>query len=286
MTDKLPKTHEELLKMGFMQIKNHMKSLNLNIPFGATKGSMIKEILAADPPLPSQKTLTKEEQLKQTLSASDMYDEKKNDANDDQITQQQSLVKFNPDGHKNNSITLKQAIKFIKRYCPRNQMGMTMYPGFYSLFKAKEYESLSVEQFMNALISGNDKLLGIENISQLLIMLNHWTHATNNNGWQLCKEQLNGFQAPPDCLHAEALMLSIFAIPNFVKKMRLIIQIFSLRTEVLESLYFMDTFNESMREIMTNDAYSKIYLASIILSKFRNEDIEVRVLYSYLHDNV
>merc|ERR1719203_666950 len=105
-----------------------------------------------------------------------------------------------------------------------------MFPAFSALFKATEYATLSVQQFMNALVGGNDKLLGIENIVQLNVMLGHWTHASNNNGWTLCKQQLDGFQAPPDCpSHAQALMLSVFAIPNCVKKMRLIMQIYELR---------------------------------------------------------
>merc|ERR1711933_414605 len=99
-----------------------------------------------------------------------------------------SLVAYNPEAHKDNTLTPKEAIKIIKRYCPTNQMGMSRYSAFSSLFKAKEYATISVEQFMNALIGGNDKLLGMANITQLLLMLNHWTHANNNNGWNLAKE--------------------------------------------------------------------------------------------------
>ena len=44
----------------------------------------------------------------------------------------------------------------------------------------------------------------------------------------------------------------------------------------MELLYFMDTFYDSMQEMSVHDASSKIFLCSMILSKFRNEDIELK----------
>eukprot|EP01084_Bolivina_argentea_P072285 131261_1 len=273
----MAKTKDELLKMSFMQLKKHCKSLNIKITLGETKGSMIKLILVADPPpINSQSTqdkLSKEAQIKQKLIDTDIYDQN--------IEQKQAINtntnnnnNNNDNESKSNTITLSAARKIVKRLCPRRGvMGMTIYPGFLGAFRATQFQNLSINEFMNALVIGNEALLGIDNISQLSTYLFYWDDVTNNNGWNLCKQQLNGFIPSDKCTHEEKLMFSIFNIPNLIPKLRLIQKICEMRENVLQLLYFMDTFNESMKEIKNNYVYSRIFLSSIILSKFRNEDI-------------
>ena len=44
----------------------------------------------------------------------------------------------------------------------------------------------------------------------------------------------------------------------------------------MELLYFMDTLTDSMQELSVHDVYSQIFLCSMLLAKFRNEDIELK----------
>ena len=79
----MAKTEEELIKMGFMQLKKHCKSLDIDVKLGATKGWMIKMTLAKAPPpiYTSNNKQNKEDQLKETFMDGTIYndndDEKK-----------------------------------------------------------------------------------------------------------------------------------------------------------------------------------------------------------------
>eukprot|EP01083_Nonionella_stella_P262910 893559_1 len=270
----MAKTMEELLQMNFKQLRDHCKSLDITLKLGETKGSMIKLILAADPPPigSAEHPIRKEDALKQKLTDTDIYDK----PSQNHMNGGKSIAhNTDNDDYKQNTISLVNARKIIKRYCPRRgPMGMTIHPAFSSSFKAKEFAQLSVTQFTNALVQGNEKLLGgINNISSIASMLEFWDDPSNNNGWNLAKQQLNGFTAPPDCETSEKLMFSVFSVPNIIPKLRVIMKIAAIRGEVLELLCFMDTFHESMRDILSNEVYSKIFLSSILISKFRNEDI-------------
>ena len=126
---------------------------------------------------------------------------------------------------------------------------MTIYPGFLSIFRAPQFQKLSITEFMNAIITGNESILGLENIKSLHTMLNYWDDITNNNGWNLCIQHLNGFQPnnkSTSCTKEEALMFSIFLIPDIIPKLRLMMKIFDERSVALDLLYFMDTFNSAM----------------------------------------
>lgn len=278
----MAKTEEELLKMSFMQLRNHCKSLDIDVKLGGTKGSMIKMILAKDPPTvkPKSSEPSKEDQIKSSLTDTAIYN---GNASEEKKSSSINIIAFNEDGYKDNTISLDEARKIVKRYCPRRgQMGMTIYPGFLSIFRAPEFKKLSISEFMNNIIIGNESILGLENMKSLHTMLNYWDDISNNNGWNLCIQHLNGFIPNiKKCTKEEALMFSIFLIPDIIPKMRLLIKIFDERLQALDLLYFMDTFNSAMIEIENNDIYSKIFLSSILLSKFRNEDVKLNSSSKY-----
>eukprot|EP01084_Bolivina_argentea_P198224 339501_1 len=176
----MAKTMEELLQMNFKQLRDHCKSLDITLKLGETKGSMIKLILAADPPPigSAEHPIRKEDALKQKLTDTDIYDK----PSQNHMNGGKSIAhNTDNDDYKQNTISLVNARKIIKRYCPRRgPMGMTIHPAFSSSFKAKEFAQLSVTQFTNALVQGNEKLLGgINNISSIASMLEFWDDPSN-----------------------------------------------------------------------------------------------------------
>jgi len=129
---------------------------------------------------------------------------------------------------------------------------------------------------MNALVTANEAVLGGDTLNEIFIHLGYWSDVNNHNGFDLAIQHLNGFHPPPDSPQEEKLMFSVFMIPDLIPKMKLVQQIYELREQVLMLLYFMNTFHEAMKEVVSDEVYSKIFLSSILLSKFRDEDMALK----------
>merc|ERR1719334_1626648 len=114
----------------------------------------------------------------------------------------------------------------------------------------------------------------MDHIGNIFEMMRQWDRF--NHAWDNAREQLNHFHAPPDCPLYEQFMFAIFAVPDLMQKLELVLRIHRVRVNAIDLLCFMDTLYESMREMSADATYNKIYLASIVLAKFRNEDIALK----------
>ena len=199
--------------MGFSALKSHCASLDIKLPFGATKSSMIKLVLAADPPpVVEEAPLSKEEQLKRQVTAPDVFDSAAPDG-------QPAVIDLDDD-YKSNTISLNEARKIVKQYCPQmGGIGGSTYNSFLSMFRDSKLQSLSVSQFVNGLVSANTALLGTDFFVDIHRAVGEWTALLN---WNVAKERLYGFVAPPEAKQPEKLMFSIFNIPDLMDRLSLI----------------------------------------------------------------